>query len=929
MSQKMTGRKVKGFPCLTNTRKVVRPSFNVTQRLRMRELRGCLQPTRQTYPVCRSLFGKIPGRLGIPLKAIINDRYLTEEGHVFLGFSKDGNFVLSYTLNVDTDEHTAFPVYIYQLHWWRFNHYQTMEKVSEVGLFGEEEIQQDLYIAICSWPSDSTKVMVYGCSTSTKPLLDEEKLLCYVTITAVPSTEPCPHCLHLKYTSDIATGFSSGFNPGWLPPEFQEELPTPAAPTCLKHGFAVHTKYELAPPFPSFSPKHSLSKDGVTVLNTGYSIIALAVSLGKGSPCSSLYSPGNSSARSFATRASDVGSIRGGGSRCRDWLHSSSTNSQGFAPGDERNSSDRRHDISTVPIYSQSSTAITDFCNFGLDDESSDSEDLLLGIRLASGLQAPRSSSSSVISSRDFLDILDEEEFEGADLCEFAKQTKVLQGHSGKSPFSPTPQELTTRTVDLPTTQETDCESTSSADVDVTDGSRLPKTPVPHKEGTHSKVSDSSSVRLSLTPTPSNRTLLASPEHEASTSSEKLVSPSDHSKTVQSKCAPNPSEICITLTSSSTNAIPKIGNPHPLQGSPRHVPHSYGLDPESRYHHQIAESSSKHMAGLYDAHLGCHGLSPRSLESDDFSPPTSNCPTPSRWSQTPLSRHSRLPGDNWSTCSSISFHRLNDVNDKDDIGSEIDHTCPYHHGIFDYHSQGSGRSTIRECTCKLQRFTYSVRRYMERLFPIEEPIESDSFDYHSMLPLTVVGSNNMRMLPANRNLPQEGPFVEVKQLTMDAEHYMCEAIRTVAPWGRRYIAFTDYDMQVLDVCADSCNVVVMIKCLVRAWPEPKKPKDVFEFEDDPANDTPQMYQTGFKFAWNLKTGQYQTFEVESLQEFDQAQLCKVWNPGRALCQRIQRRWAIPQAHTKGVHVLTNEAVFKNRSLTKLLDPLHYVAIVLT
>ena len=65
-------------------------------------------------------------------------------------------------------------------------------------------------------------------------------------------------------------------------------------------------------------------------------------------------------------------------------------------------------------------------------------------------------------------------------------------------------------------------------------------------------------------------------------------------------------------------------------------------------------------------------------------------------------------------------------------------------------------------------------------------------------------------------------------------------------------------------------------------------------------------------------GHYQTFEVESLQEFDQAQLCKVWNPGRALCQRIQRRWAVPQAHTKGVHVLTNEAVFKSELIFKAL-----------
>ena len=59
----------------------------------------------------------------------------------------------------------------------------------------------------------------------------------------------------------------------------------------------------------------------------------------------------------------------------------------------------------------------------------------------------------------------------------------------------------------------------------------------------------------------------------------------------------------------------------------------------SRYHHQMGDSSSKHIvSGLPEGHLGSHGLSPRSLESDDFSPPTSSCPTPSRWSQTPTFR---------------------------------------------------------------------------------------------------------------------------------------------------------------------------------------------------------------------------------------------------------------------------------------------------
>lgn len=46
---------------------------------------------------------------------------------------------------------------------------------------------------------------------------------------------------------------------------------------CLKHSFTVHTKYELAPPFPVFSPRVHLKADRIAVFNTGDSLVAFAV----------------------------------------------------------------------------------------------------------------------------------------------------------------------------------------------------------------------------------------------------------------------------------------------------------------------------------------------------------------------------------------------------------------------------------------------------------------------------------------------------------------------------------------------------------------------------------------------------------------------------------------------------------------------------
>ena len=53
----------------------------------------------------------------------------------------------------------------------------------------------------------------------------------------------------------------------------------PLSAVCLKHGYAVHTKYELAAPYPLLFPKTHLRMDGVAVMNTGDSLIALSVEL--------------------------------------------------------------------------------------------------------------------------------------------------------------------------------------------------------------------------------------------------------------------------------------------------------------------------------------------------------------------------------------------------------------------------------------------------------------------------------------------------------------------------------------------------------------------------------------------------------------------------------------------------------------------------
>ncbi len=77
-----------------------RPDHLLTK-LRMREsfgeVRSSRFPTRRTRaPASRKLFTRLPARLAFCLKDAVPMSAI-EAGHIFLGFSKCGQFLLSYT----------------------------------------------------------------------------------------------------------------------------------------------------------------------------------------------------------------------------------------------------------------------------------------------------------------------------------------------------------------------------------------------------------------------------------------------------------------------------------------------------------------------------------------------------------------------------------------------------------------------------------------------------------------------------------------------------------------------------------------------------------------------------------------------------------------------------------------------------------------
>nr|XP_033779860.1 DDB1- and CUL4-associated factor 15 [Geotrypetes seraphini] len=219
------------------------------------------------------LFRKLPPRVCVSLKNIVDEDFL-RAGHIFLGFLKCGRYVLSYTSKV-LDDDFSFSFYIYHLYWWEFNVHSKLKLVREVRLFQDEEIYSDLYLTVCEWPSDSSKIIIFGFNTSANGMLmnmmsDENHRDIYVSTVAMPPSIYCAACRDaaLAHPGDLQTH-------------------------CLEHGFMLHTKYQVVYPFPTFQPAFQLKKDQVVLLNTSYSLVACAVSVhtaGTGEYCQILYS---------------------------------------------------------------------------------------------------------------------------------------------------------------------------------------------------------------------------------------------------------------------------------------------------------------------------------------------------------------------------------------------------------------------------------------------------------------------------------------------------------------------------------------------------------------------------------------------------------------------------------------------------------------
>ncbi|KAM9313917.1 DDB1- and CUL4-associated factor 15 isoform 1-T1 [Pholidichthys leucotaenia] len=143
----------------------------------------------------------------------------------------------------------------------------TRGKVHHVRLFAGEEIYSDLYLTVCEWPNDHSKIVIFGFNTRSSSsvlmnlmMSDENNRDIYITIASMPPPKPCSYCCPVPSVSTIRTGSGE----------------------CLEHGYVLNSRYQVVYPFPTFQPAFQLKKDQVILLNTSYSLVACGISLCSG-----------------------------------------------------------------------------------------------------------------------------------------------------------------------------------------------------------------------------------------------------------------------------------------------------------------------------------------------------------------------------------------------------------------------------------------------------------------------------------------------------------------------------------------------------------------------------------------------------------------------------------------------------------------------
>ncbi|XP_026810892.1 uncharacterized protein LOC113552289 [Rhopalosiphum maidis] len=240
-------------------------SDSIIHKLFNRQVHGTFKYKHMPQNNTRYLFKDNPDYGKFFLQDILEDI----SDHVFLGLTRCGRFLLTYSIAdseniviVDGPLMSSLSMK-YKLHFWAFRPGQTAIRVSEIILFENAEFSEFLNVYIVQWPNRSDRIVVFGESvTSEDDDSDMHKI--YITVTTLPSLSNCKDCQSVAREhrdEDISKYYLGN--------------------TCLVHGLTVHTSFTVSHPYPQLEPSVSLKYDDHIVLNTCNFIHVLNIDLDK------------------------------------------------------------------------------------------------------------------------------------------------------------------------------------------------------------------------------------------------------------------------------------------------------------------------------------------------------------------------------------------------------------------------------------------------------------------------------------------------------------------------------------------------------------------------------------------------------------------------------------------------------------------------
>jgi len=838
--------------------------FNLLQKLSFRQTRGKVQnPLGGAYGSEMKMFSRLPGRLAFFLRDAVPQSALIA-GHIFLGFSKCGQFLLSYTqTTTENDSMDLNFSYYYRLHWWVFLPYAKSRKVAEVTLFSNQGVNGNLYIAFCQWPGDQTKLLVYGCQTQEGDMQDNHGVApsasvhCYLTTTAVPSLNNCKACVKVANTydaDDVAAAWNSCVRL-----------------SCLIHGLTVHTQFDLVPPYPKFEPKISMKRNNTVVINTGNFLHAVTIDIEKQDESETDTNDQHQS--SFARYKSSLCTKLTG--TMSDLLNPIEVNvgvAEISMSGNGLIGSPAGL-IGSPPSSFSPASFIPTSDSENTDAESEASIPIVRKVKkgqikrkLPFGPMDPVKSFQDRLPNKSYLDRLES-------VKEF---TDKLSPGGERRKSSPTKAVLSHLNDDDPFKLPV-----ASASYMSMSGSDRRKRMA---EAAYELTDDNFNVDAPETLSTFRRKRLADKKYEFTEddSSENIV-PLTRLRSKKIK------EAAEAAAAESSEAIDDV-----ISDVMVNSPSDVMVCVERRLKGQEdTQESDDCWADVLDGVSYPELLSPGGCIKKD-----TNSMSP---------RVSQALGPMSPRISQV----LGPMSPRQAMSPRVSAWTP------------------SEVHCRA-KFT---RRYIEvddELISVITDVEDDdlgaSTGYHTALPLEVHGSGYTQMYMVSKNKAEHLnlPCVRVQQRSLDLEQFCHEtATGLCAAADKKFWFCNDYDVEVVDMDPHSGDVVAVAVVLIQAAIVTKSHGQKYNV----SSLSRKQYQAGFKFCWNIDSGQYYVVDSDPLKEISafRQEPSGVWNPARHAAIPLAKRYG---THAHNVRCLTNDSVITGISLKAIVDPDNLMAIIL-